>query len=298
MKMMNFLIAAAGVVIAGPEFHVSDAVKGFHAEHGRRHHRSGLSALEQADLDTAAPAKAATGTLSYLAIGDSSGKDSREVPVLESHLRKSGFEVSRTGFHIRATAKGAVSRRGHGRKLDTAEAANYARAVIRSSLPREVWRNLDLLSVGVEHKQASGSDVQVSGYDFRYYRVQNGRVVRDASNYVSLSVSPEGDVSSVEASWPALTATATKVDVSNGDSVASKQLRKILESNYVSATRANGEKFETASFEVSGIADAWCPETVGGKDLLVPCESFSVQLTSTDAKKLGVLVDAPVVEEN
>lgn len=172
-----------------------------------------------------------------------------------------------------------------------------AKRMLNQILPRNFVSQFRLVSVDVEKSFSRSLGVRVEGYTFNYKRLFNNRIVRNANNYLNISIDGLGRLKEAEIAVEDLTTTSVTVDVDENFSENKTTIDSLVGADFefVDFVDESGyRKRESVSkIEVNGAAEAYCEILVEKKKILLPCLSYTSKIDVSSGEKIDYIIDVP-----
>ncbi len=129
-----------------------------------------------------------------------------------------------------------------------------------------------------------------NGYTLFFQRIYKGRIVRGTSNYLTVVIDKDGRIKNMDMAWQDLFSTEKFTNISNNVTDITEALESVINSGY-SYVIAAGDTLSIRSFDVNGVAKAWCKTAT--ENALSPCLSYSVSVEASNGEIRHTVVDAP-----
>jgi len=169
------------------------------------------------------------------------------------------------------------------------------------TIPQTVEYNYEKYIEGKKNLQTGSKiDSQIkkteNGYTLLFQRVYKGRVIRNFDNHLDIIIDKDGYIKSMEIAWQDLFPTGEFAGINNNLIELTQALEMVTKLNYSNVSKIGGNRTDTLavkSFDVNGVAKAWCKIMIDSKNVLFPCLSYSGNIELSNGETIPTIIDAP-----
>lgn len=201
-------------------------------------------------------------------------------------------------FHVTEDGPYAIKIRQNGFKLKIPTKKNnkeigeeLAKKIFSSSISKQ----FDLISVDTETTlDLNTLTEKASGYIFNYQRIFNGRVIRSANNYLTISIDSEGSLKWADISMEDFSISTESVETNEMFDENKISLDSIVETSFSSIYTENAiDSITISAIKINSAAEAYCEIDNDSQKILFPCISYASELHLSNNDTIFTIIDAP-----
>ena len=171
----------------------------------------------------------------------------------------------------------------------------FSEFVVKKLLPEFFAKQFDFVSLDVEQRyDLSSNQASETGYILNYQRIYNNRIVRSASDYLTIALDSDGNLKWAEISMSDLKTTQKYVETEESIEENEEALDTVVTTTIDSLENYQShEKIGVKTVVANSAAEAYCVMPDENKIMLHPCISYAATVMLDNGESLPTIIDAP-----